>query len=131
MSQTLSLPLRRSNTNAPVYALWILSVHPLIVYFSLYFLFIHARIFLGHWPSYGNPDPKTLPDGFDPYFAFFDTAFESLPWSFLATIVTYPLLALPGLRPATRSLWVPACVWGVCFTLLVLDPFGAFNWYAD
>ncbi len=37
-----------------------LAAFPLFVLVAFFCYVIEARLYLGHWPSYGNPDPKQL-----------------------------------------------------------------------
>ncbi len=49
-----------NQTRARRWSLW-LATTPLVVYATFYLFVVAVRLTLGHWPSYGNPDPGRLP----------------------------------------------------------------------
>ena len=55
------------------------SAFPLLWLFGVFVFYIRSRYFLGHWPTYSNPDPKWLP--FEFHHAFFMLAVFPVLWS--------------------------------------------------
>jgi hypothetical protein len=98
----------------------------------LYTFALRAAIFLGHWPSYDNPDPKNLPDRFGP-----QTEFLELVIPMFASIGVTWLFVSQARRFTTWyqrfefAAWVTILLWLVAFLLLGGDPAGVRNWIAD
>ena len=47
---------------APIVVLYVIASFPSGMLLGIYASFVSAAIYLGRFPSYGNPDPKTLPN---------------------------------------------------------------------
>ena len=97
---------------------------------SLYVYAAVAAVIVGHWPSYGQPDPKDLqlPALHLAVAAgFYVSACAAPAWA-----VCFPVCA--RVRSWRSVRWHTACFAtgvAVLFVSLFLDPFGALNWYAD
>ena len=105
---------------------------PLTLWFYLWTFALRARLYLGYWPSYSQPDPKDLPLHFHP------------PTELLHHIIPLGLsigiiLALTSLlrkqsdlkiRMMTASI-LALTGWIVAFGLIFIDPCGFMEWWAD
>ena len=92
---------------------------------GIYLSFALASVHLGRMPSYGNPDPKTLPD-----------------WVMSPSVLALPGMALvPGVVAFLSSRFrgrlprivviAPVALAVLAWTLFITDPFGAMNWWVD
>lgn len=108
--------------------LWIASFAPLALWVAMVSEAIRAWLYMGRWPSYGNPDPKTLP-------LPFNNAIELCVGLFI--VVSGTTVALWSTR--RLRLWgriLLACsgvivLWLIAFTLMRIDPGGVAEWYLD
>lgn len=91
-----------------------------------------ASQYLGHWPRYNNPDPKTLPDHFNPATEYLDTL---IPWSILFLTVTILTWLVTKSRSSHLRILISSCaiplLWLGCFALMRLDPMGLMDWIFD
>jgi hypothetical protein len=89
-----------------------------------------ARLWIGHWPQYNNPDPKIL--GMDWTRAFIALGVLSIPY--MGTLAV--LFALIG-RSMSRTfpVWtisiLAIAVTSLAFILCRIDPGGFLNWFYD
>jgi hypothetical protein len=110
----------------------VLSGLPLVSLLLLYVFVLAVRLVVGHWPSYGNPDPSTVS-----VLLILDIAvFIVLATTFFSA--TLLLFLLPWLAEtssdgsrARRSCGVFAVSYAAWFVTLWLDPGRFLNWYLD
>lgn len=83
-----------------------------------------ARLLLGHWPSYGHPDPKDV--------------FGPIPILGLIVLTPLPLIDVFGAglhaRGTRRCDWrilLTVCSFAVFVLWFVFDPWGLGDWMAD
>jgi hypothetical protein len=92
-----------------------------------------AALYIGHWPHYNDPDPKSLPDHFHPHTEFLEfliptsvsVAVTCLFFKQIMRFATWPQRLEFALTLAFFSLAVLA------FLPLVGDPAGVLNWMMD
>jgi hypothetical protein len=93
---------------------------------------IRAWAFLGYWPSYGHPDPKTLPESFGPLPMWLESVVPPLG---LLTLVALSLLVMRRAVPKRWWLWLAMILWPVVWAAFVAlvraDPGGVLDWYFD
>ena len=99
----------------------------LIVFFSYV---LRARLFLGHWPSYNQPDPKQL--GWWIQHSFLQLGFIAFPAVALSAII----LAIVGRFhrrdfPVWTILAITALACGVLIAFARVDPGGFIVWFWD
>jgi hypothetical protein len=87
-----------------------------------------ARVKLGYWPSYDQPDPSTL--------HWFPADLAVLPLLLLAPIAAFTsvivaLFRWTAGRPAWSVCLMTLASFGVLLLWLAFDPGGFFNWWAD
>jgi len=108
--------------------LWVLALIPLAEILMFFSLVLRVRIGEGHWPSYGNPDPKEL--GFH----------HTLTWILLlgafAAVITVPVAALTARLSGYRQVqWAPVLFVVASFTVTLVffrsDVAGLTDWFAD
>ena len=99
----------------------------------MYFIAYCASIYLSHWPSYNNPDPRLLPSEFDALFLVLE--YSLILW-FPLTII----FVLVGIsRSKDPSNWPDIAYGGSAYGLMtlagvfifVIDPHGVWNWLID
>jgi hypothetical protein len=98
---------------------------------SVHTFAMRAALFLGHWPSYDNPDPKTLPDRFHPQSEFLEVL---IPVGVSVALTSLFALLIRRVRSPlsiSHALIVGMALAGLSFILLILDPAGALNWIMD
>jgi hypothetical protein len=99
---------------------------------AMYTFALQAALFLGHWPQYNNPDPKSLPD-------HFEARIEILGWVIPAVVsvaLTCIFLArMKRIAPRSRRLSIAftatILLWFFSYCFVGADPFGVMNWIAD
>jgi hypothetical protein len=92
---------------------------------GIYLSFALASFHLGRIPSYGNPDPRTLPNW------VMGSSSLMCPGMALVPAVT-ALVAWCLRRSLPGMMWIAPVVLAVlAWTLLWADPLGALNWWAD
>jgi hypothetical protein len=108
----------------------ILAVSPAFMIAALLEYATRARVYLGHWPSYNNPDPKNL--GWFIQHAALQLGFTLFPLPLLGAV----FLSIAG-RAKTPDFPLK-CVLGtaiVCSALLIaycrIDPGGFVEWFWD
>jgi MFS family permease len=104
---------------------------PLFGITLLYTFALRAALFLGHWPSYNNPDPKTLPDRFHPQSEFLEIV---LPLVISVSVTNLVAFLVTRVRSNDRFLYAVGMAlasWVISYILIVLDPVGVLNWYLD
>jgi hypothetical protein len=111
---------------------WLLPALPVVALLVFYFFVLAARLVVGGWPSYGNPDNGTVPG-----LLLLDVSV----FVALATTLFSPallLFLLPWLGSTTsdgsharRSCGIFALAYAVWFLTLWLDPGRFLNWYMD
>lgn len=83
---------------------------------------------VGHWPSYGNPDPKDVPESSDTVAGLFTVVFFGLQ----VLLVGWWIWKRPSAgRRALAALVFLVFAWSGTFLFLVADPFGVMEWLAD
>jgi len=107
----------------------IISAIPASLVLSLYSIFLYARLQLGYWPSYNNPDPKTM-------------GLHYTLWALL-TLLMMPIYLLffgwimsrknqKTYSTTTLKFWIIiAVVWWIIFIINCSDPFSAVEWLMD
>lgn len=113
-------------------ATWVLGLAPLLSPTLLYLFVLRARVELGRWPSFSNPDPKEL--GFDVHHSTWHLA---LPLELAAApVLLAVVLATWSRRPNRRREMLAAIA--VYFALLLssmvlfwADPGGFSEWMMD
>jgi hypothetical protein len=108
----------------------LLSLSPLVVLANFYLFVLLARIDLGHWPVFNDPDPRYLPANLVRYTIVL--SFVLLPFSAAAALALslfgrwrnahFPLWRLLGLLCASAAMLV---------IVLWIDPGGFKNWFID
>ncbi len=107
---------------------WVIAVSPLIVYAGVVGFAAAAALYLGHWPAYANPDPKSLPVVFGwARFALFVAS--SITFVALPVVVAVPAYLQPGHR--IRSAVTGLVAWGLWFAASYADPGGIYDWFFD
>jgi hypothetical protein len=105
---------------------------PFILIAEMYTFAFRAALFLGHWPTYSNPDPKDLPDHFHPATEFLEFVIPML----VSVAVTYLFFTLV-MRFATWprrlqfGLAAASLLWLFAFILVAGDPFRVLDWILD
>jgi hypothetical protein len=91
--------------------------------------FIYARLRLGHFPSYNNPDPKVIGLGLLPFF---------LCWVIAITVgwATYSSLCFKRamFKKTTQQIFAltsSLLLWSAFFLVIGTDPFGFLDWLGD
>jgi hypothetical protein len=99
-------------------------------------LVVAARLYLGHWPSYGDPDPKDLPTAFEPLYGLVWGGFGVLLALASAVLpIGVIVLAVLAIRGGSRQ-YVPVLAlglapWVVVVWFFLADPGGFIEWLAD
>ncbi len=105
---------------------------PMTLWFWLWTFAWRVRLYLGRWPYYGHPDPKNLPDRFQPQTEILENL---IPWGaflLLVFVVTRLVGRVPNykVRMLVASL-LSVAGWAIAFGLLFLDPGDFFEWIID
>jgi hypothetical protein len=89
-----------------------------------YACYLSAARYLGYFPTYGRPDPGTLPAGvmFGNWLISFGLAL---------TVLVVLVICLVMIRSSPIRLWVALGCAVLLWALFIADPVGAFNWRAD
>lgn len=117
----------------PLLAL-IAALYPVLMLFLVLLTASIARLYLGHWPSYNNPDPGTIAWGL-PHLVI-QLCFIPLPLSpFLALAFAFPGPASSKAARVWPILIVMILSWVAAFVYAETDPGGVLdmflNWFAD
>jgi len=109
-----------------------LTILPWVWYASIYLHAWRASQFLGHWPSYGNPDPKELPAGFGSSTVWME---YTLPWAVGLLLLLLWIAAIYRVNQWQQGQWsivhlTTASFVGL-FIMAWLDPGGVMNWFMD
>jgi hypothetical protein len=90
-----------------------------------------AAIYLGHWPYYGHPDPKDLPDDFQPP-EVLEVIIPGVVFVVSTTLIQMVVgyVGLPR-RRLMYSLSILGTLWFSSFVILLADPFGVMEWIMD
>jgi hypothetical protein len=108
----------------------ILAAFPLFLLVAFFGYVIEARLHLGHWPSYANPDPKQL--GWAIQHSTLQLGFVGFP---VVAFLAAGLAMLGRARSREFPIWtvivtvVMASVTLIAFTRL--DPGGFVDWFWD
>ncbi len=125
-------------TSSNVWQRWTLLVTaavaalPFILLASLYTFAFRAALFLGHWPYYGHPNPKDLPDHFNWQTEFLDFLIPtsvSVALTFL--FVTQVMRFATWPRRLEFAVLTATLLWLFASLVLVGDPAGVMNWIWD
>jgi hypothetical protein len=93
--------------------------------FCVYTSFLSAALYLRRFPSYGQPDPKTLPVSVTFTWSMF-------PVVFVALTIASAFLCRYFFRNSLKAQFVLiGAVAATMWFFVIVDPFGAFNWFAD
>ena len=105
---------------------------PLMLLAWLYTFALRAALFLGHWPSYNNPDPKNLPDEFHPQTEFLMSVIPIIV-SVGVTCLFATLMSrfAPRSRRIVDALFAGILFWFLSYMMIGADPFGVLNWFMD
>jgi hypothetical protein len=105
---------------------------PWLLWFRLWTYAWRARLYLGHWPCYGHPDPKALPEHFLPKTEMYD---HIIPWGMFIVLVLVITVLISKLENYKTRMMFAAFLavagWITAFGLLFLDPGGFFEWIID
>src|SRR5262245_47291751 len=110
----------------------LLAVFPLLLVLGSLSYACEAAIYLGHWPSYNNPDPKQLP-------GWFAIQHDALGVGLLASEAIFCLaigLAIVGRIcsrefPLAWMILVAAVSVGLALVYVHFDPGGVLSWFFD
>ena len=107
-----------------------MAAFPVLVILALLGYAIQAWLYLGHWPSYANPDPKQL--GWWLQHSALELGFMAFPVvSFLAVCLSI----FGRVRSRDFPFWTVIVTIVVCIVLLVayarIDPGGLVAWFWD
>ena len=125
------MSLQRFKGPMPLITL-LLATFPVPWIFALHFYALEASVYLGHWPSYENPDPKQLGGLMQWQYPALAFGLVSVPWASVMSIV----LAIVG-RIESRDfpIWTAIVTAIVSFALFVgfgvYDPGGLGTWFMD
>ena len=104
---------------------------PLSYLTMLYTFALRAALYLGHWPYYGHPDPKDLPEQFDPP-EFLELLIPALAFSFQAVLVVLLVKRFAGsARQLQAAGLIAISLWFLSLTLFLSDPVGVLDWIMD
>lgn len=105
---------------------------PWFLWFRLWTYAWRARLYLGHWPYYGHPDPKGLPEHFLPQTEVYE---QIIPWGISLVLVLAITVLISKLKDyKTRmvvGVFLVAAGWVTAFGLMFLDPGGFMEWFLD
>jgi hypothetical protein len=91
-----------------------------------------ASLYLGYWPRYSHPDPKDLPEHFQPSTEFMDYL---IPWGVLILIMVAMVILIHRFNNPMRkllfSIKIMAFSWFLCIIFFIIDPGGAVEWFLD
>ena len=120
---------RRLGVELATLALLGVAALPLTAASSMYVFAFRAALYLGHWPFYGHPDSKDLPDDFHPATEWLSYAGPLLIFGIQVAVARWVL---------GRRRWrlpIAACLlpvtWLLCYLFVVADPAGVLNWIMD
>jgi len=113
----------------PVLTLF-LATFPFVLLAVFFSYVLRARLFLGHWPSYNQPDPKQL--GWWIQHSFLQVGFVALPAVALGAVI----LAIVGRFqrrdfPVRTIIAIAALACGVLIAFARVDPGGFIAWFWD
>lgn len=125
----MTMFLRQFTKPLPFLAL-IAATYPVLMIFVTLLAAVGARFYLGHWPSYGNPDPGAIAAGIPAGVVLL--CLVAVPLAPLGTLA----LAFHGRRQSTEfPFWLVIILSGVSLAVFLaftkLDPGGFLNWLAD
>jgi hypothetical protein len=133
--ELISLPGRKPPSESPhgwsLILISTLSALPISFVAVLYTSAARAAVYLGHWPSYGNPDPKDLPEHFSP-----PEILELIVPALILCLLTTAVAAFIAryVSPSLRLLiaWsIAVSCWLLSFALIFADPLGVVEWMMD
>jgi hypothetical protein len=105
---------------------------PLMLLAWLYTFALRAALFLGHWPSYNNPDPRNLPDEFHPQTEFLMSVIPIVVSVFMTCLFATLMARLaPRSRRIVDAVFVGIFFGFLSYMMLGADPFGVLNWFLD
>lgn len=112
------------------WAAWCLTMCVWLFPAALYCYAATATAVVGHWPSYGHPDPKQL--GMPLFHGGVMLAFYVSLLAALALVVSEPIFALAlGWRSSLFRIAIGVLGVAVAFSCFYPDPAGVGEWYAD
>jgi hypothetical protein len=98
----------------------------------LYTFALRAALFLGHWPSYNNPDPKDLPDEFHPQTEFLMSVIPIVVSVGVTCLFATVMARLaPPSRRVVDAVFTAIFFGFLSYMVLGADPFGFLNWLLD
>jgi hypothetical protein len=107
-----------------------LAVFPLLLLIVFFAYVFRARLVLGHWPSYNNPDPKQL--GWWIQHSFLQLGFITFPAvALLATMFAIAGRFLSRDFPLWTLLAITAFACGILIAFARVDPGGFVAWFWD
>lgn len=93
---------------------------------------IRVALHRGRWPSYGQPDPKSLPAVFGPIPAWLEVALPPALWMGL-TALAYAFIR--RFIPPRWRIWAGILLifasGGLGWAWMMIDPGGVLEWYFD
>ncbi len=108
----------------------LLASFPLLLLMVFFAYVLRARLFLGHWPSYNDPDPKQL--GWWIQHSFLQLGFIAFP----AVALLATMFAVAGRLhsrdfPFWTMLAIIALACGIVIAFARVDPGGFVAWFWD
>lgn len=113
---------------------WLSCAYPLLWLCMLYGLGIYAWLRLGHWPSYGNPDPKDMDDFVSVQIItilFASLALFGWPIMMVAAALALASERVFRLRRHGWGFLIAAIGVGLTWWQIACDPAGLSNWMMD
>ena len=116
---------------AATLALLAVAAVPLAAYSTLYVFAARVALFQGYWPYYGHPDPKDLPDSFQPSSEWLSVA-GPLAIFVLQVAASRRLVGRLGIgwRLGLAAGLIPTAS-VMTYVILRLDPGGVIEWVMD
>lgn len=122
--------LRILGVPGAVIFLYVLATAPILQHLAVLGYAVEAWIFVGHWPSGNNPDPKALGLWWQ-HFALTLGFLGTLLGPLLATIISLTMWRYQELTFPWRFILVGIVCFVASITYGRLDPFGVNNWFWD
>lgn len=114
------------NWNSLIY---VIGIFPWLTSISLIVFYFHARIILGWFPHYNNPDPKEL-EIYSIYNWFIYIFFEIAGYSLLIWIILLIAFIIKGIKNLNIKAFV-FCLIGYMVLFFIILFTDIFEWYID
>jgi len=114
---------------------WGVALIPIVTVLIFYSMILHARLFLGDWPSRNGLNPNAIYSDYVPFGFHCILTFVSIVLASLSPLAWIVLLSQTHLIPSVRDYIVRFSIFVAClsFTLWMgfTDPGNFLNWFAD